>query len=57
LQNFAAVSRIPQKILQKNEPKFVEKRGVMGLKTGSSNGSDTGTREELSESKIVKLRR
>jgi hypothetical protein len=36
LQKFAAVSSILQKILQKNEPKFVEKRGVMGLKTGSS---------------------
>src|SRR3989338_3676712 len=34
-QNFAAVSGILQKILPKNEPKFVEKRAVMSLKTGS----------------------
>ena len=35
LQNFAAVSKIREKILQKNEPKFVENRGAMGLNTGS----------------------
>src|SRR3989338_6782127 len=34
-QNFAAVSGILQKILPKNEPKFGQKRNVMGLKTGS----------------------
>src|SRR3990167_9405061 len=35
-QNFAAVSGILQKILPKNEPKFMEKRGAVGFKTGSS---------------------
>src|SRR3989338_6338305 len=35
-QNFAAVSGIMQKILPKNEPKFGQKRNVMGLKTGSN---------------------
>ncbi|OFW94128.1 MAG: hypothetical protein A2887_06110 [Alphaproteobacteria bacterium RIFCSPLOWO2_01_FULL_40_26] len=34
-QNFAAVSGIQQKILPKNEPKFGQKRNVVGLKTGS----------------------
>ncbi|OFW80576.1 MAG: hypothetical protein A2887_04310 [Alphaproteobacteria bacterium RIFCSPLOWO2_01_FULL_40_26] len=34
-QNFAAVSGILQKILPKNEPKFGQKRNVVGLKTGS----------------------
>jgi len=35
-QNFAAVSGIQQKILPKNEPKFGQKRNVVGLKTGST---------------------
>ncbi|OFW88219.1 MAG: hypothetical protein A2794_03385 [Alphaproteobacteria bacterium RIFCSPHIGHO2_01_FULL_40_8] len=34
-QNFAAVFNILQKILPKNEPKFMEKRGAVGFKTGS----------------------
>ena len=35
-QNFAAVSGIQQKILPKNEPKFGQKRNVVGLNTGSN---------------------
>ena len=35
-QNFAAVSGIQKKFLPKNEPKFGQKRNVVGLKTGST---------------------
>ena len=35
-QNFAAVSGIQKKFLPKNEPKFGQKRNVVGLKTGSN---------------------